>query len=235
MTAPPLEPWFADLLGLQKIDSFSNVAQILFGRLEVAKWASPCDTVIAAVDWRGFDVEQPTSKWWESAHIDDFNVLTHAATKVLVATQHAMRVDKRMPELVANWSANRARGAQADSEKIPLIARESGRYASTMTLTTDDEKAAMAAYDAAIDAFIARSEMPPWVGIAVLSSIYVMGMQGFESRFVFATMRDLRALGDDAARRAMIDMVSHFQFETPAIEQMTHESIAAVAPAPAAQ
>lgn len=236
---PQLEPWFAALLDAERPPKTFEAA-IELGIARHSNWRTllPSD-VRLRVEWSKIDVEHPSPDWWPAidslastaSAARDASPFLRAIVFMLALIEQAMRSTPGMQKIVEAWVANRRRGAAANSATIPLLPRESGMYATTMTDASADEHKTMAAYDAALDRALDAAAPPLWALFAGSSAVYVLGLAGFESRLTARLMAGLKACGEgaegDAARRAALGMPAYHQFETPAIESATMESIAA--------
>jgi len=231
---PQIAPWFAALIDpVHPPTSFESAVALAVARHTDWRSLLPPATALR-VDWSGIDLANPRTDWWlspEHARVDGPPTMLHAITLMLVLMQTAMQRADGMPVLIAAWVAERRRGSGADSNRVPLLARESNVYGTTMTDATEAERASMRAYDAAFEALLQATAPPLYATIAGLSAVLVLNIAGFEGRLSARAIAQLGALGSgdmaDAARRSALGMPSYHRFETPAIEAMTMESVVA--------
>lgn len=233
--SPAIEPWFAALVDAERPPrTFEEAVERGVERHVNWRTLLPPGEALR-IDWANGNVNAalPSVKWWPELDAPcrvgfTASPFLHAVAYALVLLQSAMCGTPGMAAIVERWVANRRRGSAADSNTVPLLPRESAAYRTTMTDATDAERVAMRDYDVAVDALLDATAAPIWVCVATLSAVYVLGLAGFEARVTARTMALLSAPGvDDTARRAALGMPTYHQFESPAIEAMTMESVAA--------
>jgi len=211
-----LEPWFAEFLDPSSPPLSFDEVLCRKNALGVLDTQAP-----TPAHWR-INFTSPSTGVWT-----DESVAYQPQAVALALIQYSISTTPGMLDIVREWTRNHRMGAQAPSERIPLLPRESGVYDTTMTTATDAERATMRAYDEKIANFLTTTEIPLAACGRIIEMFYDIRLPGVVGMFVCRLLNRLDNLLDNYARRHALDMVSYDAFETKEVEAATLAACAA--------
>jgi hypothetical protein len=168
---------------------------------------------------------------WKNTHGDKRKVDQSVVVTTLRTMHSAMCETPGMIAIVEEWISNRDKGADCPSLRIPLLARESGMYVTTMSRATDAERQTMAIFDKIFAALLEAEHFSSDALALALQVCFALHLAGFESAIAFALMTALRRQPNDDARRDILDMTEKHAFETREIEIMSCITVTKTSPA----